>query len=618
MTDKKDGPPKGPDRAVPDSAGAKRPFATLDLKATEVKQEAAKAAADAKASSAAPSAGTSTPPPAGSQGETAAKVAAASASLKSGAEKPATAATPSAASTPGSTPYGQPGGAKAGASAAGAAAAAAAARPASTPASPSAMQGGQGRNVLSHLAAGVLGGSIVLFAGQWIGLGGSDSGQNRPAANAPDMASRLNTLDILVRDKIAAQSKADGSNRQALEASVKQIDTLKQQLAGLGTVQAQLAADTTALKEAQAKFGSTSEPGERLRKLEEQIATMANVAVTDPQNAGRLPQLAQLTGKIADLEQQLATRLEALRKDVGQDVGTRVGAVAEVSETARSGTQRLDREVAGVNAEMARLGQRIDQFKAGSDRTETTVAGLQEAERRLQTSLDALKAETDKELKGVARPADIARAVTPVTDKMAALESSMQGVVTAEEARKVNAERIVLSLELGNLKRAMERGEKYHAELAEVKRIAGTRLDVAALERYQSTGVLTVPELARSFRSVVNTMLDADALPEGASMVDRLLTGAKTIVRVRRTGHADDDTSTEAIIARMETALADNRLGDVLAESKKLSPRALAPAQEWLRKVDARQSVDTALVAIDAALKSSLGGAAPAAKGTKP
>ena len=201
---------------------------------------------------------------------------------------------------------------------------------------------------------------------------------------------------------------------------------------------------------------------------------------------------------------------------------------------------------------------------------------------------------------------------------MAALESSMQGVVTAEEARKVNAERIVLSLELGNLKRAMERGEKYHAELAEVKRISGTRLDVAALERYQSTGVLTVPELARSFRSVVNTMLDADALPEGASMVDRLLTGAKTIVRVRRTGHADDDTSTEAIIARMETALADNRLGDVLAESKKLSPRALAPAQEWLRKVDARQSVDTALVAIDATLKSSLGGAAPAAKGTKP
>ena len=616
MTDKKDGPAKGPDRPVPESASAKRPFATLDLKATEVKAEAAKAGAEAKAAS--PPTASPTGPAAGSQAEAAAKVAAAGASIKTGSEKPASSATPSSV-PPAASPSPASSSAKATSQTSAASAATTAPRSAASPQSTHS-DGTLGR-VLSHMAAGILGGSIVLFTAQWVGLGTSDTGSagNRTPAGAPDVAARLTALETSVRERTAAQSTTDAASRQAVDATAKQIEALNQKFSALGAAHDRLATDTAALKGAQAKAAFATDPAERLRKLEEQIASMANAATADPQNAGRLPQLAQLTGKIADLEQQLATRLEVLRKDVAQDVGARVGAVAEVSETARSGSQRLDREVAGLKADTVRLGERIDQFKAGADRSDAVVASLQEAERRLQSGLDGLKSDLDKELKALARPADIARAVAPVGDKLAALETSMQGVVNAEEARKVNAERIVLSLELGNLKRAMERGEKYQAELAEVKRIAGARLDLAALERYQATGVLTAAELARNFRAVVNTMLDADSLPEGASVVDRLLTGAKTIVRVRRTGHADDDTSTEAIIARMETALADNRLADVIAESKKLSPRARAPAQEWLRKVEARQSVDAALVAIDTALKSSLGGAPSGAqKGAKP
>ena len=51
MTDKKDPPAKGPDKGGADSAGAKRPYATLDLKATEVRtptSETAQPAGDAK------------------------------------------------------------------------------------------------------------------------------------------------------------------------------------------------------------------------------------------------------------------------------------------------------------------------------------------------------------------------------------------------------------------------------------------------------------------------------------------------------------------------------------------------------------------------------------------
>jgi hypothetical protein len=46
----------------------------------------------------------------------------------------------------------------------------------------------------------------------------------------------------------------------------------------------------------------------------------------------------------------------------------------------------------------------------------------------------------------------------------------------------------------------------------------------------------------------------------------------------------------------------------VLAEAAKLPERTKPSAADWLRKVEARQTVDKQLADIDAALKSSLGG----------
>ncbi|HEX4892366.1 MAG TPA: hypothetical protein VFV47_03705, partial [Hyphomicrobiaceae bacterium] len=404
------------------------------------------------------------------------------------------------------------------------------------------------------------------------------------------------------------RATAGSSGQQIADAAARQVQELAKQLAAVSDAQTRLAAEAAELRKTQATAAPASDPGERLQKLEEQIATMAAAAAADPQRAGRLPQLAQLTGKVADLETQIATRLDRLRKDASQEIDTCVAAATESSEAAKAGAQRLDREVAAIKSDATRLVQRVDQMKTSADRTEQSVKSLEEAAAGLRGTIESLRTDVEGQLKTVARPADIARAMTPVTDKLAALESSMQGVVKAEEDRRLNAERIVLSLELGNLKRAMERGARYAAELGEVKRIAGTRLDLAALERYQATGVPTVADLAREFRPVANTILDIDATPEDAGVVDKLLTSAKTIVRVRRTSHSADDKSAEAIVARIEAALKEGRLGDVLAEAGKLPDRTKPAAAEWLRKVEARQTVDKQLADIDAALKSSLGG----------
>ncbi len=566
MTDKKDPPPKGPDKRGNDPAGAKRPYATLDLKATEVRTpsaDAAQATSDAKpaAKSANPAAAATGPSASAKddQSAAAARVAAAAAAVTTprataGAE-PRTATGASSSSFAATSPK-------------------------------------DWSSYASHAAAGAAGGLLALIGS----LALVPSHEPRPA-NA-DLMQALNTRMAALEQQAKQGSgpSADAAKRLAgLEAGLAQIGDLNRAVSALREAQGKLTEQTNAL------LGSAAQPLDReaagrIDKLQEQLTALAAMAAADPQSTGRIPQLAQILGKLNDLEGALTTRLAGLRKDLTQEIDTKTASVTEASEAARSGVQRLDRDVSGSRTETARLGQRVDTLKAGTDRLDQGLRGLQTDTAALKTAIDAVEGQ----LKSTAS------AVAPLSTKVGSIEESLQGVVRADSDRKTAAERIVLSLELGNLKRALDRGGSYAAELAAVKKRGGASFDLGALEQYQHDGVPLDAELGREFQTVANAILDADADKPEASLVDRLLSGARTIVRVRKVTHAPGDTSTEAIVGRMETALKENRLGDVLAEAGKLPPRAAVPAHDWLKKVEARQAVQTSLAAVDAALKASL------------
>ena len=90
----------------------------------------------------------------------------------------------------------------------------------------------------------------------------------------------------------------------------------------------------------------------RVAKLEEQLNDMSTAAAKDPQS-GRLPQLAALTGKVVDLESTINTQLDALRKSVTQEVDSRLATTNETSEAAKSGTVRIDRDLAALKTRAA-------------------------------------------------------------------------------------------------------------------------------------------------------------------------------------------------------------------------------------------------------------------------
>jgi hypothetical protein len=588
MTSKTDGPGQGPAKPAAEGGAPKKPSAIIELKATAVEDKDAGAAKPGNEPKA---------PKAEEQG--APKPANTSSPTRQGA-RPAEAGKPAAAQSPP-----EPTDTKA-----------SNAKPTSKQADGDppgdkgsieehAPKSNRRSGVFAPMAAGVVGGFLALLGavalGPQLGLNG-----DLWVKHASELQRRLAAIEQAAADRAAAAANL-GAKLAAAESRLARLADLSKPVNELTEAHAKLAGDLQALEQKLGRPEAASELGARLAKLEETLAALSAAAANDPQS-GRIPQLAAITGKLSDLESTLNNQLAAQRNGIAQEIDARVAQIAAASEAARSGTQRIDRELAGVKEDAARLWQRTEAFKAAGDRFEQALQIAREEMAGLSSALEALKGGVAAQLKNVARAQDVSTAIAAIDSKVTALDENLQSVVKSEEDRRTHAERIVLALELGSLRRALDRGGAYAAELAEVEKIAGGKIDLAPLERYKNEGVPTAAELAREFRTVAHAVIDAEVQQADASVVDRLLLGASSIVRVRRTEHDADDKSAEAVLGRMEKALKEARLSDALAEAQQLSPKAQAAAKAWLGKLEARATVDRAIAQIEDQLKASLAG----------
>lgn len=596
MTTKKEGPGRD-DLRVPDTSSGKKPYATIDLKATEVESREPKSASTAAPTSTTPAA-PGQPRPIDPAKAADKPSAASSTSEAPGAAKAAEANAGDARSEPTAAGASKPTDPKS-------------STPKVTSAEPPRRSGGVGA-FLSHMAAGIAGGFLALLGADTLGPQMAQLGLPiGPAAQGPateELQRRLTALEQAPKPAPAVGAELSRKVAEA-EARLAKLDELSKSVAVLSAEQAKLSTEGAALAEKVSKQSPADEAISRVARLEDRLGAMAAAAESNPA-AGRVPQLAAITGKLADLETTMNNQIGAIRKSVAEQIESRVTVVAEGAEAAKSGTVRMDRDVSALKAETTKLGTRMETLKADGDRLADTMRVMQSETGGLRSAVDGLKSDIEAKLKALARPADVAAAVGPVAAKLASLEQSLQSLAKSEEDRQANAERIVLSLELANLKRVVDRGQSYAAKLAEVKKASGGRIDLAPLDRYKDQGVATLADLGREFRSLVGAILDAESDPTDGSVVDRLWAGAKSVVRVRKVSHTPDDKSVEAIVGRMEQALKDNRLGEVVEQAKSLPPKAAQPAQAWLSKVDARAAVDRAVATIEGQLKSSLSGAA--------
>ena len=521
---------------------AKRPYATIDLKAIELPGAKGGVPPASTAKPAAPPSGSTTAAPKTSATSTAQPAAASATTKPAAAASGPTVAKSLAASTP-----------------------------------PAAVS-----SWLPSLIAGSAGAALTLLGLGSMGLIGGDQ-------SATELSGRMATLE----KSIAASGAPAAVTRQlaSAEARLAAIETSTRDLA---TNHAALSADAKALDtRLTAQTPATTAAAtavDKVQKLEQQLADLAAAASSDPQR-GRIPALAQITTKLGDLDTQIATRASTLKAELNQELEKRLATSAETAETAR-----------------ARLAQRTQNI-------EQTLKSLGDDSTALRSTVDGMKSDLDTRFKATTKPADVVAAIEPVTSKVDGLAKDLAGVVRSEQDRNATAGNILLSIELANLKRALDRGGNYSAELAAVKKAGGSKLNLAVLESAQSSGIPSQAALTKEFSSLAYTMLDAETEPADGTVLERMLAGAKSVVRVRKVVHSDDDKGTEATIGRMETFLKDGRLGEVLDESKKLAGKPLAVAAPWLKKIEARNTIETALASLEQNLKNALAGSVQSQKG---
>lgn len=661
MTDKKSPPENKSTTPAGSSVAGKKPHATLDLKATEIKaneKDAAKAAATGTSagagdenkatdkaadkaaetpkattgSGAVPQAGGKPAAPTSSTAGATTGTSTGTSSVEAKPDQPvkatdkgaagkddkAPATGASIAATAGARTDQSKSGGKDGGRDGGKGSGGGGGREGGSPPPPRRSSGGGGIGAFfSHAVAGLIGGFLMLLGADALQpqvaelktqLGLPDRSQ-QDATGVGELATRLAALEKQQSEGSAGDGeRADLAEKlDATQARLAEVEGLKQEIEGLRSAQSSLAETTQKL----AETGPAGEGGgvaeERIARLEQQLETMTAFAETN-QDSGVVPRLAKLTGRMADLEQTLQNQIAAVRASVGEDVETRLNEIETSSEAARSGTQRIDRQLSGVANDTARLSQQIETLKAETKRLSDTLRAVQEETATVASRLSGFEGDVGSKIAKLASPQDVESAVKPVAEQVDSLQKRVETVVSAEQDRKENAQRVVLTLELANLERAIERGDRFGEELAQVKKTAGGLIDVSKLEAYDEKGVATVNQLQTQFRPVTHRIIEASATPAGDSVIDQLLANARSVVKVRKVDHADDDNSPEAIVARIEGALSSGRLGDVLELAKSLPDGGQSAAGDWLKRVEERHAVDLALANVSEQLKASLSG----------
>jgi hypothetical protein len=288
-----------------------------------------------------------------------------------------------------------------------------------------------------------------------------------------------------------------------------------------------------------------------------------------------------LAARLAALElqlQELSARPAPNGDRKADDLSTRVGQV----ETALARSPTADPALAArltaaetaaksLTENLATLNRRIDEVgtAAREARGRADVAAGQNADR------SAVAASEQRELEALA-------------GRIVALEQAAK-TMEGELAKRANpADRAArLALAAAALQAAVDRGEPFAAELAAAKPLAGDPGRLAPLEPFARAGVPTVAALSRELQGLTASLLPTGAGKPQGGFLDRLQSNAERLVRIRPVGEAAG-TDPAAMVARIESRAAQADLAGALAELRKLPAELRAPADEWIRKAEAR------------------------------
>ncbi len=300
----------------------------------------------------------------------------------------------------------------------------------------------------------------------------------------------------------------------------------------------------------------------RLGKMERDAAVRpaapgAAVAAPDP----------KLAESIADLDKRLTelqNALYATRDQAKRDGQAATASLSEVAQAARAGA--AEQAKAG-----AALAQRIETLEKGFD--PAAFAAIRNSLNDLTAKLDAVA----KRLEAAEKIASSARA---------------EGMAQA-----------ALALSVGQIRRAVDQGSPFTAELSASRSLMGGDASLGApldqLAPLAASGVATRAALAQSFKPAAASIMHAGRKRDGESGAwQRFVAWLDSLITIRPVGAAQGD-SPAARVARAEAMLAGGDLAGAIAQLEGLGSPASDAAKPWLARAKARLAAEQALAALE-------------------
>jgi hypothetical protein len=288
------------------------------------------------------------------------------------------------------------------------------------------------------------------------------------------------------------------------------------------------------------------------------------------------------------------TRVDSTATAALNDRIARIEAAAARPQTLDpSVSERLsaaDNAMKSLGVALTALTKRNDETAAGAAEARARADAAEKAVAQLRANVQ----DVTKNTAGSLSPAE----VDVVQKRIAALEQVANALPTDNAAR--------LALSAAALRDAVLSGVPFVAELNEVKSLGADEKVLAPLTSFASSGTPTNAALAKELRALLPALMKSSGAQAPTGFLERLEANASKLVRIRPVdAPAGDDTS--AVLARVEVEAAQAAIDDAIIDLGKLDAATRAPAQDWIRKAQARQAAFAAARQVASEATHSLG-----------